>query len=131
MKAGALEAVMLNAEGFLTEGTASNLFFVAGDELRTPSLECGLLAGVTRSVVLELARKEGMRVAEGRYRPRDLLQAREVFLTGTTLEVLPVTRVADQAGRVHLIGSGSPGPRAPQLLSRYRERVTRETGRTF
>lgn len=90
---GAYEAIMLNAAGFLTEGTVCNIFFVGKGVLYTPSLEAGILDGITRELVVGLARREGIRVEEGMFLPSDLLGASEVFFTNTTAEVMPVTRV--------------------------------------
>jgi branched-chain amino acid aminotransferase len=125
---GAYEAVMLNADGYVAEGTICNVFFVSGGALKTPSLDCGLLAGVTRSAVIALARRRGLSVVEGRFRPRDLFAAREVFLTSTTFEVLPVSSIVDEEGRVRAVGDGRPGPWAPALRHDFRRLVERETG---
>ena len=89
------EAVMLNAEGFLTEGTVSNLFFLKQGELCTPSTEAGILDGITREVVIGIAEKKGIKVREGMFRPGDLRDASEVFYTNTTAEVMPVSMVEE------------------------------------
>lgn len=128
MERKAYEALMLNTDGYLAEGTICNIFFVSGNVLKTPALECGLLAGVTRAAVLELARARKLPVVEGRYRPRDLFGAKEVFLTSTTFEVLPVTTVVDEDGQVRTIGGGRPGPWAPLLRQDYRRLAAKETG---
>lgn len=94
-KNNAHEAVMLNVRGHLTEGTISNIFFCRDNELYTPSQDCGILDGITRAVVLDLAQKEGIRVHEGRFRRNDIYSANEVFITNTTMEVMPVSRVDD------------------------------------
>jgi branched-chain amino acid aminotransferase len=91
----AYEAVMLNAEGFLTEGTVCNIFFVRNGILCTPSVEAGILDGITRELVIGLARRQGLRVEEGMFYPKDLLGASEVFFTNTTAEVMPVVGVED------------------------------------
>ncbi|WP_101296294.1 aminotransferase class IV [Halegenticoccus soli] len=91
--ADADEALLLDADGRVTEGATSNVFFVADDALRTPSLDGPVLPGVTRSVVLDLARAEGIPVEEGSYAPADLRRADEVFLTNTTWEIRPVAAV--------------------------------------
>lgn len=124
IRAGAYEAVMLNTADFLAEGTISNIFFIKGDALCTPSLDCGILEGVTRTEVMRAARRRGLRVKEGRFRPAELFRADEAFLTSTTFEVLPVTRVQD-AGRVRLIGGGRVGNWAPTLRSDYADVVMR------
>jgi len=89
------EALLLDTDGHVTEGATSNVFFVADGRLRTPATSLPLLPGVTRSVVLDLAAAEGLPVETGRYRLRDLRGAEEVFLTNSTWEVRPVTRVDD------------------------------------
>lgn len=93
--ANAFEALMLNHEGFLAEGTVCNLFLVRDGQLRTPSLASGILDGITREHVISLARGIGITVVEGMYTPADLYAADEVFLTNTTMEVMPVSRVDD------------------------------------
>ncbi len=92
---GAYEAVMLNSEGFLAEGTVSNIFFVNGSTVCTPSSEVGILDGITREAVIGLAQKSGLTAKEGKFVPEDLLEASEVFFTNTTSEVMPVSQVED------------------------------------
>lgn len=107
------EAVLLNLEGHLTEGTISNVFFVRGRTVATPSLDCGLLEGVTRGLVLRLARKLGYRVQEGRFRADALRTADEVFLSSTTMGVMPIVQVTDDSGprrKRYRVGNGRPGP---------------------
>ena len=87
----------------------------------TPALACGLLEGVTRGVLLRLARRTGIRAHEGRYTLRDLLRAEESFLSSTTLEVMPVVKVKVAGDRrVYRIGSGRPGPVARRLHAIFR-----------
>lgn len=95
-KSGAYEALMLNARGKLTEGTISNLFFLKDGIVCTPSLACGILDGITRGIVIELAGREGLNVKEGAFTKTDLYSAEEVFLTNTTMEVMPVSKVDDR-----------------------------------
>lgn len=94
IKARADEALMLNYEGYLAEGTVSNIFFVrnepGGPSLCTPSLDCGILQGITRDIVLEIARREHIGVLEDRFTPEDIYSASEVFITSTIMEVMPV-----------------------------------------
>lgn len=92
---GAYEAVMLNAAGFLAEGTICNIFFVRSGILCTPSVAAGILDGITREIVIDLARSNGIKVEEGLFYPEDLLGASEVFFTNTTAEIMPVARVED------------------------------------
>ena len=87
------EAVVRSTDGYLTEGATSNVFFVAGGTLRTPTEALPLLPGVTRSVVLELAREADVPVETGRYRRDTLARADEVFVTNSTWEIRPVARV--------------------------------------
>ncbi len=90
---GADEALMVDADGHVTEGATSNLFFVRDNALRTPSLDGPVLPGITRRVVLNLAREEGIPVEEGQYTPGEIRSADEVFLTNSTWELRPVETV--------------------------------------
>jgi branched-chain amino acid aminotransferase len=92
-KAGAYEAVMLNSRGRLTEGTISNVFFFREGILCTPSVKCGILDGITRGLVIELAKNARINVREGHFTVEDIYAAEEIFITNTTLEVMPVTRL--------------------------------------
>ncbi|MDI6891198.1 MAG: aminotransferase class IV [Thermodesulfovibrionales bacterium] len=92
-KRGAYDAVMLNVYGKLTEGTISNVFFYKNGILCTPSIECGILDGITRGVVIEIALREGVRVKEDEFTKEDIYASAEVFITSTTLEVMPVSKV--------------------------------------
>ncbi|HYQ47718.1 MAG TPA: aminotransferase class IV [Thermodesulfovibrionales bacterium] len=90
---GAHEAIMLNAQGYIAEGTVCNIFFVKEGVLCTPAAEVGVLEGITRELVVTLAGKEGIAVNEGRFLPEDILTASEVFFTNTTSEIMPVSQV--------------------------------------
>jgi branched-chain amino acid aminotransferase len=92
-KAGSYEAIMVNAAGHLTEGTISNVFFCRGGVLCTPAIECGILDGITRNIVLDLAKREGLSVKEGEFTQDELYGAEEVFATNTTMEVMPVSQI--------------------------------------
>lgn len=92
----AYEAVMLNASGYLTEGTISNLFFVTDGMLCTPSVECGILDGITRGIAIDLAVRNGITVREGELTVSALSAASEVFLTNTSMEVMPVGKVDER-----------------------------------
>ena len=109
-QAGMLEAVMLNAEGYVAECTADNIFFVRQGQLLTPATAAGALQGVTRDSVLEVARDLGHSTAEGFFTRYDLYTAEECFMTGTGAEIMPVIRID---GRT--IGTGCPGPLTAQL----------------
>jgi branched-chain amino acid aminotransferase len=97
---GAYEAVMLNGEGFITEGTVSNIFFVVGGAVCTPSADAGILDGITRGLVIGLALREGIEVREGKFKPEELLGADEAFFTNTTSEVMPVAAVGEKNYRI-------------------------------
>lgn len=92
---GAYEALMLNVSGQIAEGTISNVFFSRDDVLCTPSVDCGILDGITRKLVLDLAVKEGLMVKEGKFMTNDINGASEVFITNTTMEVMPVCQVGE------------------------------------
>jgi branched-chain amino acid aminotransferase len=95
-KRGAYDAIMLNVYGKLSEGTISNIFFYKNGILCTPSPECGILDGITRSIVITIARRNGLNVKEAEFIKEDLYSSEEVFITSTTLEVMPVSKVDDQ-----------------------------------
>lgn len=106
-KKNAYEALMLNSQGCLTEGTICNIFFVLKKKnkavLCTPSVDCGILDGITRNIVLELAQKSGIKTKEGKFKKEDIYRASEVFITNTTMEIMPVCKVDSvsyQAGTV-------------------------------
>jgi branched-chain amino acid aminotransferase len=115
------EALMLTPGGMLAECAGANFFFVSDEIVRTPALGLGVLPGVTRAVVLELAARGGLRIAESAYPPGVLDDASEVFVTNSLVGVWPV-RSVDQRGY------GVPGPLTSLLLEEYRERVFGETG---
>jgi len=116
--AGVEEAIMLNAEGYVSECTADNLFLVKGNRLMTPPLYAGALYGITRETVMDLGRAQGLQVSEPNLTRYDVFCADECFLTGTGAEVVPITKVD---GRV--IGTGKPGPTTTKLIAKYRELV--------
>ena len=92
-RAGADEALLLNLDGCVSEGSVDNLFIVDGGRLKTPPLADGLLAGITRQVVIEVARSVGIDCDESSLLPSDLYAADECFLTGTGAELIPVRRI--------------------------------------
>lgn len=120
---GAEEGLMLTLDGYLAEGSICNLFIVKRRRLYTPSVELGILAGMTRRLVIDLARQADIPVRETRLLPSDLYEADECFLTNTSMEVMPVVR-ADR----RRIGDGKPGPIARRLHRAYREKVRSECG---
>jgi len=122
-RARATEALIFNTKGRLAEGSLSNVFIVSGGRLLTPPVEEGLLAGITRAAVLELAAEVGVPAEQRPLAVRDCLDADEMFLTNSIMELLPVGRVERKE-----IGTGRPGPVTKQLASAYRALVIRETG---
>ena len=114
--AGCEEAIMLNSEGYVAECTGDNIFLIKGRQLMTPPLSAGALYGITRSVVMDLARQAGLEVSEPNLTRYDVYNADECFLTGTAAEVIPVVKVD---GRV--IGTGKPGALTQQLLQRFHQ----------
>jgi branched-chain amino acid aminotransferase len=113
-QAGCEEAVMLNADGYVAECTADNVFVVKEGQLFTPPLSAGALYGITRRTVIELAEEAGYKVSEPNLTRYDLFNADECFITGTGAEMVPVVKID---GRV--IGNGKPGPVTEQLVARY------------
>jgi branched-chain amino acid aminotransferase len=113
--AGAHEALFCDADGQVTEGTSSNLFAVRGRRLVTPPLEAGILEGVTRGAVLRLARGEGVPAEEAPLAAGELAEAEELFITSTSREILPVTRLGEAA-----VGAGRPGPVTRALHAAFR-----------
>ncbi len=115
---GARDALMLGAQGEVTEGTTSNVFCLRGRSLLTPALDAGILAGITRAAVLDLARGLGLDCLEQDFDLETLLSADEVFFSSTLKEVMPVTRIGNR-----VIGNGLPGPRTRELRAAYGDRV--------
>jgi len=115
---GADEALVVNRDGMVVEGPTSNLFVVRRGELWTPPLEIGILAGITRSLVIELARGRGLSVRERALPPAQVAAADEVFLTSSIREIVPVVEI-DGA----VVANGSPGPITRALHQAFRAHV--------
>ena len=118
---GAHEALFVASDGSVVEAATSNVFCVANGVLTTPPEDAGLLPGITREVVIELARKEGLDVREALLLLNELVGADEAFLTGSVKEVMPLITIDERR-----IRSGSPGPITRLLQERYREAVEEE-----
>jgi branched-chain amino acid aminotransferase len=120
LKAGCIEALMLNQKGEVAEATGDNIFLVRGGVLQTPPLDAGILEGITRDAVIELARAAGIEVREMPLTRHDVYIADECFLTGSAAEVIPVVKIDNRT-----IGDGKPGPITRDLIARFRN-LTRE-----
>ncbi|WP_422929756.1 branched-chain-amino-acid transaminase [Singulisphaera sp. PoT] len=112
--AGCLEALMLNHKGEIAECTGDNIFVIRKGEVHTPGVDAGILEGITRDAVIELAREAGYKVVERSMDRHDVYIADEVFLTGTAAEVIPVVECDGRP-----IGTGKPGPITKDLLKRF------------
>ena len=121
-RVGAGEGLMLNIEGYVAEATGDNIFLVKKSEITTPPAYVGILEGITRNTVMELARSRGYAAREAVFTLFDVYTADECFLTGTAAEVIPVVKVD---GR--MIGGGAPGPVTLDLMAAFR-RLTGSEG---
>lgn len=115
---GAVEALIIDAHDAVVEGTSSNLFVVQGGKLLTPPETAGILPGITRARVLEIARELRLDIEYRALPLAELVQADEAFISSTVREMLPVVCIDD-----HVIGGGQPGPLTTRLLAAFRTRV--------
>jgi branched-chain amino acid aminotransferase len=120
LQAGCVEALMLNAKGEVAECTGDNIFLVRKGKLLTPPTDAGILEGITRDAVIEIARDAGLEVQQTALTKHDVYIADECFLTGSAAEVIPVIKVDSRT-----IGNGKPGPVTLDLTKRF-HRLTRE-----
>jgi len=118
---GADEALILNEQGHLCEGSATNIFLVNNNTLVTPSTESGALPGITRATILESAHSTGIKAIERVVKPAELINADEAFLTNSIIEIMPLTLFANNP-----IGNGKPGTLTRNLMSIYRRLVEEE-----
>lgn len=121
LEKGAFEGIFLNLDGHVAEGTISNLFIIKNGVVKTPHLNCGILDGVTRSAVIEVAKDAKIPVRETHLDTKEVLSADEVFLTSTTMEVMPVVRVEKSK-----IGDGKPGNLSQILHAKFRDLLKKE-----
>ena len=119
IRAGAHEALMKNQRGEISECAQSNFFLVRDGRVLTPSLESGLLEGVTRNFIFELGKEVGISIRETVLNDNDLAKAEEMFITSTTREILPVTKIDNRS-----IGSNGPGQLTMALARAFRKKVT-------
>jgi len=117
-QAGALEAIMLNAQGYVAECTADNVFVVQKGEILTPAASQGALKGITRQTIFDIAKELGLPMREADLTRYDVWCADEGFLTGTGAEVVPFVKLD---GRV--LGDGKPGPITRRVLASFKKRV--------
>ena len=115
-QAGAEEVLMLNAEGYVVECSGDNIFWIKNETLVTPPVHIGILEGVTRNSVIDLARDAGIHVEERVFTRHDLYIADECFLTGTAAEVIPVVKIDRRA-----IGDAQPGKITQRLIAAFRQ----------
>ncbi|MSR64334.1 MAG: branched-chain amino acid aminotransferase [Verrucomicrobiae bacterium] len=120
---GVDDAILVNTNGHLAEGTASNLFLVKGGALLTAPIEAGLLPGITREIIQTLANSERVPIKEGHYTAQDFYSADEAFLSSTLMELMPVVEVDGKK-----VGKGEPGPVTRKLHAAYRTLVVEELG---
>ena len=116
--AGCDEAIMLNELGYIAEGSTANIFLVSGGELITPSLESGILPGITREAVLEIARDLNIKTVERQVELKELSRAEEAFVTNSIVEVMPLTWLNGEP-----IDTGKPGKLTRNLMAAYKELV--------
>jgi branched-chain amino acid aminotransferase group I len=122
------ETLLLNDDGYIAEGGGSNVFFVRDGRLLTPALNSGILPGVTREMVIELAAGLGIDTSQGPVGIGAIKKCDEAFVTNAVIEIMPVKEVRDEGGNALTIGEGKPGPVTSKLMAAYRERVEKETG---
>ena len=120
-RAGVLEAIMLTNQGYICEGTGDNIFIYRKGELLTPPPYLGILEGITREAIIELAKQEGIPLREVPFTRHDLYVSDECFLTGTAAEVIPVIEVDQRQ-----IGDGKPGPVTGRLIELFRNLTQHE-----
>ncbi len=116
LQAGCVEALMLNTKGEVAECTGDNIFLVKHGDVYTPPIDAGILQGITRDAVIDLAREEGLEVREIPLTKHDVYIADECFLTGTAAEIIPVVKVDSR-----VIGDGKPGPITRDLTRKFHE----------
>jgi branched-chain amino acid aminotransferase len=127
IRAGVPECIMLNQQGLVAEGSGDNVFILIRDfngkaQLRTPPVSAGILEGITRDAVIEIAHELGVPCVERDMALLDIYAADEAFLTGTAAEVVPMTKLDNRE-----IGTGKPGDVTWRIIARYRE-LTRTEG---
>jgi 4-amino-4-deoxychorismate lyase len=120
------EGIQLTEAGYLAEGLVSNLFFLNNGTWHTPSIETGIIPGITRSWVLRTLRDQGLHAREGLFVWEDLLTAQEVFITNSIQELVPITSLFGSDGQRLKVGEGTAGPYTLKLLDIYRQAAGNE-----
>jgi len=111
----AFDSIMLNQKGYVTQGTTSNVWIVKDNTIKTPPLQAGILEGITRKTILQLAKSDdSLKIEQVNFKAEELINADECFLTSTMKEVVPVTQVDNSP-----IGTGTVGPLTVKLHSLY------------
>lgn len=118
VQANADEALILNNQGYVTEGSADNIFIIKNGRIKTPPVYLGALEGITRNAIIDIAKQLDMEIEETPFTLHDVYIADEVFLTGTAAEVIPVVKVDERK-----IGNGEPGEVTKKLLKSFREQT--------
>lgn len=118
LDSGTYEAIMLNYQGYIAEGTITNVFFVRNKVLCTPGIEVGILDGITRRMIIDIARESGIRVRTGKFRKQSLLSADEAFISNTNIEIMPVARI-DSRKKFR-----RPGPVTSMIHNAYWDKVS-------
>ena len=122
--AGCDEAVLLNEQGYLAEGSTCNIFLGNKEMLITPCRESGVLPGITREVVLEIARALNIKIMERQIELKELIEAEEAFITNSILEIMPLTWFGGKS-----VGTGKPGQMTKSLMTAYKEFVDETIGK--
>lgn len=115
-KAGAYDAIMVNNDGFVTEGSTNNIWMIKDEKFITPSLECGLLKGITRTKIIKLLNEHNLPIHEAKISPTEILSSDEAFLTSATKSVIPITQINDT-----IIGDGNPGKWTKHISEIYQK----------
>lgn len=121
------EALILNDDGYIAEGGGCNIFFVREGRLTTPALNSGILPGVTREVVIELAAGLGIETSQGPVGIGIIRKCDEAFMTNAVIEIMPVTEVRDESGNSVTISGGKAGEITQKLMEAYRKKVEKKT----
>jgi branched-chain amino acid aminotransferase group I len=123
-KTGGFDDVLfLNEKGLVSESSSSNIFLVRDNVLKTPGIESGILPGITRAAVLELAMQQSIKTVEADIPGDEIMSADEAFLTNSVMEIMPLTEIDSKP-----VGYGKPGAITARLMKNYRELVEKETG---